>query len=278
MPDFSNIPFLDRVRAILSDLPASERRLAQFTLDFPGDLAGYNASELASLAQVSNATVTRLIRRLGYSNYEAARRQIRSEKQNEFSAPPHLPEQASDSLLNAHLQDSYSKLSNTYRHISNSILLEASLAISKAPQVWVLGLQANYFLAGHFYWHLSKIIPGARLIPGPGQSIAEHLMDIRQQDVAIVFDLQPRSENMPHLLERLEARCTDIVHISDQNYKERPRTRWPLHCQVEPSTAIDNPVAITSLSHLLLSQILKSRGASQYNYRHSPTDTLAELF
>lgn len=72
--------FVGRVRDILHDLSPSERRLAEFALDFPGDLAGYSASELASLANVSNATVTRFIRRLGYSNYEAARKQVRSEK------------------------------------------------------------------------------------------------------------------------------------------------------------------------------------------------------
>ena len=72
--------FVGRVRDILHDLSPSERRLAEFALDFPGDLAGYSASELASLAHVSNATVTRFIRRLGYSNYEAARKQVRSEK------------------------------------------------------------------------------------------------------------------------------------------------------------------------------------------------------
>ncbi|XOT94799.1 MurR/RpiR family transcriptional regulator, partial [Alcaligenes pakistanensis] len=72
--------FVGRLREILHDLSPSERRLAEFALDFPGDLAGYSASELASLAHVSNATVTRFIRRLGYSNYEAARKQVRSEK------------------------------------------------------------------------------------------------------------------------------------------------------------------------------------------------------
>ncbi|WP_454006545.1 MurR/RpiR family transcriptional regulator [Alcaligenes sp. Marseille-Q7550] len=80
MPDTAPKSFVGRIREILNDLSPSERRLAEFALDFPGDLAGYTASELASLAHVSNATVTRFIRRLGYTNYEAARKQVRSEK------------------------------------------------------------------------------------------------------------------------------------------------------------------------------------------------------
>lgn len=50
-------PFMARVRAILPDLHPSERRLAEAVLDFPGDMAGYSASEIAELAGVSNDTV-----------------------------------------------------------------------------------------------------------------------------------------------------------------------------------------------------------------------------
>ena len=59
------LPFLTRVRENLGQFHPMERRLAEFVLDFPGDLASYNATELATLAGVSNATVTRFIKRLG---------------------------------------------------------------------------------------------------------------------------------------------------------------------------------------------------------------------
>ena len=54
-----------RVRRHLADCAPVERRLAEFVLDFPGDLASYTASELAQLTGVSNATVTRFIHRQG---------------------------------------------------------------------------------------------------------------------------------------------------------------------------------------------------------------------
>jgi hypothetical protein len=53
MSDTAVKSFVGRIRDILHDLSPSERRLAEFALDFPGDLAGYTASELASLAHVS---------------------------------------------------------------------------------------------------------------------------------------------------------------------------------------------------------------------------------
>ena len=73
-PKLPAASFLARVREAFASLHPTEKKLAEFVLDFPGELASYSASELARLSGVSNATVTRFIRRLGYTNFEAARR------------------------------------------------------------------------------------------------------------------------------------------------------------------------------------------------------------
>ena len=62
--------FLTRVRQVLPELHPAERRLGDFLCDFPGEVASYSAQELAALAHVSKATVSRFIQRLGYENYE----------------------------------------------------------------------------------------------------------------------------------------------------------------------------------------------------------------
>ena len=57
------LSFLERVRQQLAEFHPMERQLAEFVLDFPGDLASYAANELAALSGVSNATVSRFIKR-----------------------------------------------------------------------------------------------------------------------------------------------------------------------------------------------------------------------
>ena len=60
--------FVHRVRGHLEALPATERQLASFLLEFPGELASYAGNELAELAGVSPSTVSRFIRRIGPSH------------------------------------------------------------------------------------------------------------------------------------------------------------------------------------------------------------------
>jgi DNA-binding MurR/RpiR family transcriptional regulator len=85
----SDRSFLSRVRHTLPDLPQAERKLGELVRDFPGELASYSASELAGLADVSNATVSRFVRRLGYASYDDARRHARLEKASGSLECPH---------------------------------------------------------------------------------------------------------------------------------------------------------------------------------------------
>ena len=74
--------FLSRIRAALPTLHPAERRLGEFLCDFPGELASYDAQELARLANVSKATVSRFVRRLDYASYDEARRHARLEQRS----------------------------------------------------------------------------------------------------------------------------------------------------------------------------------------------------
>src|SRR4051794_22512090 len=113
----SDVPgsFVGRIRHVLDALPATERRLAGVSLDFPGELASYSASELAKLANVSNATVSRFIKRLGYSSFEDARHHVRAEKRTGSPLLLSVPEKdGQPNSLKAHLQHSHANLDSTF--------------------------------------------------------------------------------------------------------------------------------------------------------------------
>ncbi len=107
--------FLTRVRQALPELHPAERRVGDFVCDFPGELASYSAQELAALAHVSEATVSRFIQRLGYQNYEEARRHARLEKQTGSRLFLSTSADASaEQSVAAHIAQSVSNLESTF--------------------------------------------------------------------------------------------------------------------------------------------------------------------
>ena len=59
-------------------MPVGERKIADVLLEMRGELAAYSATELAERAGVSKATASRLVRRLGFSDYQQLRQRARA--------------------------------------------------------------------------------------------------------------------------------------------------------------------------------------------------------
>ncbi|MBR7829142.1 MurR/RpiR family transcriptional regulator [Actinospica sp. MGRD01-02] len=67
-----------RIDRLYASLSPQEQRAADVVLDRLDDLAVYNASEIAQISGVSKATVSRLVRRLGYEDFAQVRAQART--------------------------------------------------------------------------------------------------------------------------------------------------------------------------------------------------------
>ena len=59
----------ERIERHYAELSPQEQKAADTLLDHLGDLAVYNAAELAGLSGVSKATMSRLFRRLGFEDF-----------------------------------------------------------------------------------------------------------------------------------------------------------------------------------------------------------------
>ncbi|MCO4891115.1 MurR/RpiR family transcriptional regulator [Cupriavidus sp. WGtm5] len=256
--------FVGRIREQLDQLSPSERRLAEFALDFPGDLAGYTASELAGLANVSNATVTRFVRRMGYASYDDARKHVRSEK----SAGSPLLLAGTESAagvdatgsLGAHLQQGLANLGATYRRLSEAQLREIAEAILGARKVWIVGFRSSQPLAMYLRWQLLQIVPSAQAVPGAGETMGEHLAGMSEEDVVIVLALRRRVRELTSVVAQAAKACPRLLYITEQGATARVPARWVLRCDVQAPGVLDNHAAVIGLCHLIVTQVMELAG------------------
>ncbi|WP_237165176.1 MurR/RpiR family transcriptional regulator [Pandoraea vervacti] len=264
--------FVGRIRDQLDQLSPSERRLAEFALDLPGDLAGYSASELAALAQVSNATVTRFVRRLGYESFDEARKHVRSEQRAgsplAMAATTAVSEAAADDLVGAQRQQSLANIDATYRRLSSNEIEQIAAAILAARKVWVVGFRSSHPLAMYLRWQLLQIVPSAQVIPGAGETLGEHLAGIGADDVVIVFALRRRVRQMPTVVAQLAKACPNLVYVTERAASSKPSPRaaalapakWTLQCDVQGPGVLDNHTAVIGLCHLIVTQVMTMAG------------------
>lgn len=258
--------FLTRVRDVLPELHPAERRLGDFVCDFPGEIASYSAQELAALAHVSKATVSRFIQRLGYENYEAARRHARADKQTGsrlFLAT--ATDSAGEQSVAAHVAQGVANLEATFLAIAESQINAASEAILKARKVWVIGFRASHSFATYLQWQLTQVIENITAIPGGGQTLGEHLVSFSEEDVVIVFGLRRRIALMDSLLAQVEKSGAKLLYITDEGVPFLSQAEWHFRCQTLAPGPLFNHVSVMALCHLLTTRCIEIAGVAGRN-------------
>lgn len=241
-----------------------ERRLADVLLNFPGDLASYSASDFARFAHVSNATVSRFFRKLGYANFDAARRHIRAERQS-GAALLLLGQSDStqDSVIEAHDRQGHANLTRTFAALSIADVDSAVQGMLQARRVWIIGFRTGHALANYLYWQVLQVVDRAVLLPVAGQTLAEYIAGIDPDDMVILFDFKRRPRLLDKTIQIITARGAGMMVISDMP-RELPQSRvaWHFQCQTTAPGPLFNHTSALALCHLIATRAIQLASAS----------------
>ena len=255
---------IERIRERYGRLPSSERPLADLLLEFPGDVVLYAAGELAERAGVSNAAVTRLIKRLGYRDYREVREAVRAAQASGQpiylnNSLPSAP--ADDDSLGRQLSQDIANLRATYDEIDRAALAEAIAAIGRAAAVWCIGYRNSYFFAAYLRRQLIHARPAVHLLPQPGQVLMEDVAGIGADDVVLVVGLRRRAEVTASAMAHLSARGVPILYITDHRADRTARlATWVLRCRTRGVSLFDSYVGVTSVLNHLCTEVVAGSG------------------
>ena len=261
MTDISASSFLGRVRDCLHDLHPAERRLAEFVLDFPGEIASYSATELAKLANVSNATVSRFIRRLGYAGYDEARRSVRAEKRT--GSPLFLAAVANGDgqSVQAHVEQGRENLSRTFARVTDIEIRQIAEAMLAARKVWIVGFRTSHSFATYLRWQTLQIIENVLVVPSAGETLGEYLASVTAEDMVIVFGLRRRPAGLRAILDEVVRSGARMLYVTDAQAEEESGATWHVRCESAAAGTLDNHVVVMALCHLIATKVIEFAGA-----------------
>jgi len=272
--------FLTRVREALPQLRPAERRLGEFVCDFPGELASYSAQELAMLAHVSKATVSRFIKRLGYENYEEARRHARVEKQTGSRLFLATADASGEGSVATHTAQAIANLEATFLMLADTQVNAIATAILDARKVWVIGFRASQPFAAYLQWQLTQVVENIVSIPGAGQTMGEHLVSLTADDVVIVFGLRRRIARMDLMLDQIARSSAKLLYVTDEGESFLDRATWHIRCQTLAPGPLFSHVSVMAVCHLIASRCIElaaTAGRKRLREIEAINDALEEL-
>jgi DNA-binding MurR/RpiR family transcriptional regulator len=253
-----------RVHEAYAQMPPAERKLADLVLQFPGDLAAYSATELASLAGVSKAAATRFFKRIGFSSFDEARRLSREARDSGspiYLATSNKSGTSGGTDIDTFLQDEVQALQRTLAQIDAETIARIGTRIARARRVVIMGYRNSYYLAGYLRGLLVQTRQDVQLLPGPGEAPGDFLAELGKEDLLIVVAMRRRRVQITRIMQSMKDLGVPIVLITDPTARGLPAlAKETLVCETATSFLFDTYAAAHSVLRLIAVEVSRQLG------------------
>lgn len=247
----------ERLKGQYATLSPQEQRVADFIFDHFDDLISYNSAELAKLSGVSKATVSRLFKRLGYEKYKDMRDELRTLRQSGMPLADNRDAVQGNTLLARHYKQEMANLTQWVSTLDAEQFADTINNMVYARRIIVIGMRNSWPVALHLRQQLLQARGQVLVLPQPGQSLSEELVDLTTDDLVVVIAFRRRSRIIRPLLQQLQQREIPVLLMCEpQAYSLFPLARWRLCTPLDSVSAYDSYAAVNSQINLLANAFL----------------------
>ncbi|MEX0283575.1 MAG: MurR/RpiR family transcriptional regulator [Paracoccaceae bacterium] len=211
----------DRLLQHRDEMTPTERQLVNALLDDYPIIGLGSITELASAAGVSTTTVARMLQKTGFDGFPQFQAALRAELKEMISDPVSKRNQWQNDLPDEHILNRYAErgLENQRRsldEVSPEDFDRLCTLISDPDRtIFIAGGRITGTLAQYLFLHLQMIRPQVRLVASGG-SWPHDLLDVREGDVVIAFDVRRYENATLQLTQMCHDKGADVVLFTDQ--------------------------------------------------------------
>lgn len=252
---------LDKIRTQYKDFSPSHKRVGEYVSHHFDKVFLLNATQLATKAGVSEATVTRFVTRLGFSGFSEFKRDLGSMVIDGYSTAKKLSESAeafeiSECVLSDILNGDIENIKDARKRISDELFQEAVKRISSARSIYILGLRSSYVLALYFAFSLRFFLKSVKLIQPAIWDIPEQVLNSGSKDVLISISFKRYTREVVNLTEKIKKRGAYTLAITNSQLSPIAQLAdMALIVQTKIPTYVESYTAPMSLINAIITAI-----------------------
>lgn len=220
--DYANLTIADRIQARLDTLTRAERQLAHAILEnYPASGLGPIAS-LAQDADVSTPTVARMVQKLGFKGYPEFQADLREELKAKVTGPIAKHDTWAEGAPEGHMLNRFTEaVIDNIRHSLGQISpadFDAACALlaNTDARLHIVGGRITHTMAEYLFLHMQMIRPDVIHIQSTSNAWPHYLLDVKDGDTFVIFDVRRYEANTLKLAEMAKARGARIILFTDQ--------------------------------------------------------------
>ncbi len=216
------ITIAERIQRALDTLTRAERQLAQAILEnYPASGLG-PLSALAKDAGVSGPTVLRMVQKLGFKGYPDFQTELREELRDKVKNPISKHDTWTEGAPSGHVLNRFTDaVLENIRHSLAQIepaAFDAACALIADPErkIFIVGGRISHTIAEYLFLHMQVIRPDVIHVQSTSNTWPHYVLDMKEGDVVVVFDVRRYENNTLKLSELAHAKGAKIILLTDQ--------------------------------------------------------------
>jgi DNA-binding MurR/RpiR family transcriptional regulator len=215
------MPAIKQILTKVDGLNGAQKRLGHYLQNDSTALLHSNVTELAQAVGVSNSTVVRFAKSLGYKGFPEFKRDVQKEMRRKLRAADRMEETfaalgGEENILAKLIQRDIQLLQETLQAASFSDFQKAAELILSARKVFLIGLNASMSLAYLLHFRLVRVKKDAHWIfLTGGTSLMEQLAFMEPADVLIAIDFLQVPREVQTALQHGKKVGVPILGITD---------------------------------------------------------------
>ena len=211
-----------------ANLTKTQKMIAKYILDNSADACFMTSTEIALKLGVSESSVVRFSRSLGYSGFMDFQKALRRDYQDKvlsISSSITVPSQRiakraklddNAEYLKRHLKNSAKNLESVLVGNTPQTFEEAANAIISGRHKYIICSRGNSCLGDYFLLYLKHMVPNVEMTNASSISPIDHICNISKDDCLIIFSF-PRYSSMDKLTAKMAKDAgAKIVVVTDK--------------------------------------------------------------
>ncbi|MCG4580717.1 MurR/RpiR family transcriptional regulator [Clostridium cochlearium] len=178
--------------------------------------------ELAESMGVSNSSITRYSKELGYEGYSEFQKAIQSLVQKDITPMREIKKSISDlkdeeDILQKTIELNISGLKSMYSENLKVIFQKAVELVSKGKRIYVVGTRSTFTVAYYLYFMLSRFMDNVILL-SPGQmDVYDKIYDVDDKDVLVSISFSRYTKFTSDVTNFFKNKGSKIVVVTDSH-------------------------------------------------------------
>jgi DNA-binding MurR/RpiR family transcriptional regulator len=255
----------ERLRKGFSGFTKAEKGVANYMLENLRQLPFETAASIAGHIGVSQMTVGRFLRSLGYKGLAELKKDLRDDlERTPLLISDRINRIRGTGAKNATLKDNFEmevrSLVGVYELVGTPVWRRAVKHLASTPKLCVAGFQTVSGIAADFTSRLEYIRPGARYLDGSDGTFTELFAEAT--DACLVLIEMRRYTKLSHLLAQrcIERRVPLVILCDNHCYWAHDYTHDVLAVNSASRLFWDSQAPFLSLFNLLLNDVIASLG------------------